>query len=144
MFLFTAIPPYDIVQIDSDNDEVSDTVSGKSCYIAALYSNSYVTQISQPIFQKCTYIFGTAVCCSGLINEVLTDTCAIYDCFDRTAMAWKTIQDLPSIFRNHNDFAHTVIREKGRDVGWLLSGGECKYSTAYQGIHIIVWFSKIY
>ena len=134
MFLFTAIPPYDIVQIDSDNDEVSDTVSGKSCYLAALYSESYGPQKNNPVIQRCTFVFGTAVCCSGeMTTIVLTDTCAIYDCFDHK---WKTIEDLPSMFRSHMEFGSTVIREKGRDVGWLISGGECKYNTAYQGIHM--------
>ena len=138
-FLFKAIPPYDVVQVDDNDDEVSDTVSGKSCYTAAIYSDSYMnitggSYNDYPEKQICTYVFGTAVCCSGeYVSPVLTDTCAIYDCFDHK---WKPIQDLPSIFRSHKEMASTVIREKGRDVGWLLSGGRCKYNTAYQGIHM--------
>ena len=73
----------------------------------------------------CDFVFGKGLCCGGLIDSVsipkkYTDMCGFYDCFE---LDWVRVHDLP---KKLVDASHTPVREKGRDIGWIVSGGRGK------------------
>ena len=72
----------------------------------------------------CDYAFGKGICCGGEIdstNTLYTDMCGFYDCFLND---WERFHDLP---KKLTHASATVVRgENGRDIGWLVSGGQGK------------------
>ena len=72
----------------------------------------------------CDYAFGKGLCCGGEIdsaNTLYTDMCGFYDCFTND---WEPFHDLP---KKLTHASATVVRgEYGRDIGWLVSGGQGK------------------
>ena len=70
----------------------------------------------------CDFAFGKGLCCGGLIdlaNTLYTDMCALYDCFTDS---WSRFHDLPK--KLTHAAANVVVGETGRDIGWLVSGGQ--------------------
>ena len=70
----------------------------------------------------CDFVFGKGICCGGTIDSttnMYTDMCGIYDCFKN---GWDRFHDLPKKLTHASG---TVVRgEHGRDIGWLVSGGQ--------------------
>ena len=72
----------------------------------------------------CDFAFGKGFCCGGLIdfaNHLYTDMCTIYDCF---LDSWSRFHDLPKKLTHAS--GTVVVGETGRDIGWLVSGGQGK------------------
>ena len=74
----------------------------------------------------CDFAFGKGLCCGGVINTTLipnlyTDMCGYYDCFFDN---WSRFHDLPKALTHAS--ATVVKGETGRDIGWLVSGGQGK------------------
>ena len=76
--------------------------------------------------QVCDFVFGRGICCSGTCDiqthqlPVASNLCKFYDCFTDT---WKDVPNLPEQILYHQA---NVIRYKGRDIRWLVSGGQGK------------------
>ena len=72
----------------------------------------------------CDFAFGKGFCCGGLIDTgsilpLYTDMCAIYDCF---IDSWSRFHDLPKKLTHAS--GAVVVGETGRDIGYLVSGGQ--------------------
>ena len=131
-----AIRPYDLVEVGrtfvgntQPSDDLSDTISKQTCATNG-YTGFY--NITGPRM-ICDYVFGTPVCCGGTItkgvNEFksnMTNVCGLFDCFKDQ---WIPFQDLP-IYNSYR-LSYTTLRQNGRDVGWLVSGGETPWNIYY-------------
>ena len=103
-----------------EESETYDTWSTDTCDIA-----SYETFTGGAYYRMmCDFVFGKGMCCGGTIdpvNHLYTDMCGFYDCF---ANDWTRFHDLPKKLIYASS---TPVREKGRDIGWLVSGGLGKF-----------------
>ena len=71
----------------------------------------------------CDFVFGKGFCCGGQIpvlpTPLYTDMCTIYDCF---LDSWSRFHDLPKKLTHAS--GAVVVGETGRDIGYLVSGGQ--------------------
>merc|ERR1712156_507109 len=118
------MPPKDFVQIGTympDTMNMSaqtfDTLTDGVCSIA-----SYEEFSGGIKGMMCDFAFGKGLCCGGIINTtsiLYTDMCGVYDCF---IDGWSRFHDLPKKLAYAS--AAVVKGETGRDMGWLVSGGQ--------------------
>jgi carbonic anhydrase len=135
------IPPKDLTLIGRDittgpvetQSETYDTESNQGCNITSYES---ITQAAQDMM--CDFAFGKGFCCGGLIdlaNNLYTDMCTIYDCF---LDSWSRFHDLPKKLTHAS--GAVVVGETGRDIGWLVSGGQ--ESNDGTDLNMLYWLDE--
>ena len=106
------------------------TTTKGSCNTIPSYNAATTTTTGQ----VCEYIFGRGICCNGMDEQSSpkpTDVCQFYDCFTE---AWKATSSTLKKLVNH---AANKVSHKGRDLFWLMAGGEDDTSTASSSMYMM-------
>ena len=145
-FTSLAIPDVEIVEVGGSTTAAMTT----SVYTLPSYNQyqgtkgscntvpSYSAATTTSNGQVCEFIFGRGICCNGLDgSSAPTDACQYYDCFTD---AWKATSSTTKKLKDH---AANKVMQKGRDLFWLIAGGQdetsTKSTTMYMMNENMVW-----